>query len=1770
MAFVDAGGMGAVGSATDNQTSLVLTTVAGAAISNLVVAIIGVDNRTPTSGASTDISAVSDSAGNTWVKAHEWSGGGSIQGTATVAIWYTQVTSTMPSGGTITATFTDSATSDASAISVRKFTVGAGKGIAIDGAPGGANGTNVDPASQDVTTNLVPHLRVRGIASEVGSSTALTPTAAWTVFASAQSATTGTTTEISVRGEFRIVTGSINVASNPTFVAADYASVYVCFKETTTAQANAWDANCWSGSGVNLSNGDKTLTNTGSATIRSTTKRLNGSAGKYYAELLITTIGGTIFGIANASTSLVQSGGMWNVTATTGNITVNSVGSGTLGAFANGDVICVAWDALNERAWFRKNGGLWNATASADPEVASTGKDCTFAASVVHALLFTTASTGEVVTLRTELADLTQTTFLPTGYTTWMNEALPLTTRSGTLAASETPDDATMSGTVAWITVADAWNANDKSANVTLSNSDKTAILSSSVTAGVRSSQSNLSGTAGKYYAEFVYGASSTNAGFGLRPASASLTTSGLGVITAQTSGNIFNGVSQVGSVGSALAAGDVLSMAWDAGTKTIWFRKNSGLWNNDAAANPAAGTNGLSSSNIANVAACLEIESATINSGGTVRTEAAELTQIPPGDFLSWMGEILPVVGTLAAIESGDGAALTGTVEWPEITGTMAASEAADDADVTGEVTEGTVTGTMAAIETGDDATFVQVVTRLVLTTTPGIERNDFPGWLGVRFTATADMTVNKIGLRCGTGNTGLHAMRLQSYPAQTVLRSANVDLTSGTIEQYYYADIAPITLVAGNGYAITTLVAQPTTEWWSNHGACTLRNSSGVMSVYENPPGNLTDGSPDGMFAGVDLIFLDPVGTVAGVEGPDDATMSGTVLWPDITGTLAAIEAGDTVSAGGAVAWLASLAATESGDSASLAGSVGLLGTLLATETADDATMSGTVAWQATLGATEAPDVASLTGLVLSIIIGPLAAIETADDATMAGGIYATATLAATETGDTAAFSGLAGAIGTLAVTETGDSASLTGQVAWLGSIAATEAADTAAFAGTLLATGTMAAIETGDDATIAGAVAWPESIGTLVVTEAADDATMAGGIIATAALAATELGDTFAAAGTVLSGLTGSLTSTEAADVAAIVALVTGVAGTLAASEATDTASGTGQVHWLAALTAIETGDSANFAATVRWLATLAGIENGDSASMSGVVQWFGTFAATEASDGAGFAGSVRWLATLAATEAGDSGDIAASVRWFGTMAVSETADDATFTGDVANVTEGLRPDADSATDGWTDEGGGTSNIWQSIDETAPSDLDYVQSPSIATASLTVRLFDGATEIAEWVHVDPPDDFVTVTQELTAPQIAAISSYYSLFVELDDGNSNVYRFPLSDPSGGTDEPVKLRYRYKKLSTLTPSISHGSELTAAMTGPTALGISSWEVMTVPGRGYWRGDIPSEFSLASDYVYNDTLSNKGGVVPSGGMTIDGYLVPAGVIVVQFRDFSAGDFAMTGAQNYLFRGCRFRGPSSAPGYFNCGVGHTGFLRLHYNDFGGLGSASGNFSEVPVKVANASGLVVYRNRFQFITTAIQPNLAVQTVDVVENFITDLTTFGTGSHLNGMTFNGGETNCRVLRNNIVIQSPDTSGREVNQTDCISFFQDFGEFSGSGTNPDGTSGYVIDSNYVGGTGYCFYGGQNAGAPATSVSNMKFTNNLVTTSIYTTGGFNGSMAAAPPWDVRGNTATNNKWADGASAGQLAFGPGAGRLRLGEDRNPMNQLVTAAMTNIG
>lgn len=129
--------------------------------------------------------------------------------------------------------------------------------------------------------------------------------------------------------------------------------------------------------------------------------------------------------------------------------------------------------------------------------------------------------------------------------------------------------------------------------------------------------------------------------------------------------------------------------------------------------------------------------------------------------------------------------------------------------------------------------------------------------------------------------------------------------------------------------------------------------------------------------------------------------------------------------------------------------------------------------------------------------------------------------------------------------------------------------------------------------------------------------------------------------------------------------------------------------------------------------------------------------------------------------------------------------------------------LRPDADDATGNWVNESG-TATLWPSIDETTASDSDFIRSgdnasadiarvrlsnpvlgvdtaqavqvgyryrkQGAATINLTVRLKEGTTTRASWVHSAISTAYVTQTQTLSAGEKSSITDWSNLFLEFE----------------------------------------------------------------------------------------------------------------------------------------------------------------------------------------------------------------------------------------------------------------------------------------------------------------------------------------------------------------------------------------------------------------
>jgi hypothetical protein len=233
MAFASVRSEGTRNDITANQASTLTQPLTGS-VGEFFVLIVAVDNNQTTDGDEGAVTSVTQTA-NTWTKAAEFCNGqGGAQAGATCSVWYMQCTTAFSSENA-TINFSNSASRDKSANTVWIFSVGAGNSVAVEATNTLAN-DGADPGSLNATTANIECLRIRGIAGETNSTTALTVTSGWTAFSSTQTTGGGSAANMAVRGEWRISTGTGD-ASDPTFTSADHASVYVAFKEVATAKA---------------------------------------------------------------------------------------------------------------------------------------------------------------------------------------------------------------------------------------------------------------------------------------------------------------------------------------------------------------------------------------------------------------------------------------------------------------------------------------------------------------------------------------------------------------------------------------------------------------------------------------------------------------------------------------------------------------------------------------------------------------------------------------------------------------------------------------------------------------------------------------------------------------------------------------------------------------------------------------------------------------------------------------------------------------------------------------------------------------------------------------------------------------------------------------------------------------------------------------------------------------------------------------------------------------------------------------------------------------------------------------------------------------------------------------------------------------------------------------------------------------------------------------------------------------------------------------------
>jgi hypothetical protein len=223
------------------------------------------------------------------------------------------------------------------------------------------------------------------------------------------------------------------------------------------------------------------------------------------------------------------------------------------------------------------------------------------------------------------------------------------------------------------------WNPDDKAANITLSNGDLVATLTSTTTAGLRSI---LGVNSGKWYWEITVGTLLGNELYLGIGDSAVLLTTHLGFTSGgysyHGSGLKINNNSST-SYGNSYTSGAVISVALDLDAGKLWWAKN-GVW--QASGDPAAGTNeafsGISGTFYAAISMFFDTNYITANFG------ASAFTHSVPSGFNSGFYSVPPVEFTFTNPTPAHLSAVYGTTEQVCLTTTISGEAASYVYDAT------------------------------------------------------------------------------------------------------------------------------------------------------------------------------------------------------------------------------------------------------------------------------------------------------------------------------------------------------------------------------------------------------------------------------------------------------------------------------------------------------------------------------------------------------------------------------------------------------------------------------------------------------------------------------------------------------------------------------------------------------------------------------------------------------------------------------------------------------------------------------------------------------------------------------------------------------------------------------------------------------------------------------------------------------------------------------------------------------------------------------
>jgi hypothetical protein len=219
---------------TSAGSSITGTIGSTVAVDRVALAIIGKDNDAIADGASTDVSSVTDTAGNTWEKLIEFTESPSGANTgACVSVWRARITTQLTTSDTVTANFANSCTSKT--LGILNVQVAAGQTLNIATGGSTTQGVNGSTGFSGSLSGLASkeYLFLLAQACEINSQTGGATSYTTTNMGNANTGTAATS--IASRSHHRVLTGT---GDTPTYTSpgtADKAFVFIALEEATPA-----------------------------------------------------------------------------------------------------------------------------------------------------------------------------------------------------------------------------------------------------------------------------------------------------------------------------------------------------------------------------------------------------------------------------------------------------------------------------------------------------------------------------------------------------------------------------------------------------------------------------------------------------------------------------------------------------------------------------------------------------------------------------------------------------------------------------------------------------------------------------------------------------------------------------------------------------------------------------------------------------------------------------------------------------------------------------------------------------------------------------------------------------------------------------------------------------------------------------------------------------------------------------------------------------------------------------------------------------------------------------------------------------------------------------------------------------------------------------------------------------------------------------------------------------------------------------------------------